>query len=78
MIRIGDLYLGQEDRASPTTLAAGSAPGESGVFVLSLRYLDGVHAAGTSRKHVDCFHMSPPVRFEFHMAGRGFELEMST
>jgi hypothetical protein len=43
MMGIGELYLAQEDGGLPTTLAAGSAPGESGVSVLSLRFRGDVH-----------------------------------
>jgi hypothetical protein len=34
MMEIGELRMAQEDSGQPTTLAAGSAPGESGVTVL--------------------------------------------
>ena len=38
MLETSKLYLAQEDGGLATTLAAGSAPGESGVSVLSVRF----------------------------------------
>src|SRR3954463_11007698 len=61
--------LAQGNGGIPTTLAAGSAPGESGVRVLSQRFEGGVHASGTPRQHHICFQMSP-LRIERRMAGR--------
>ena len=65
---IGGLSLAQEDGGSPTTLAAGSAPGESGVSVLSLRFRGGVHFSATPQQHLIWF--VSPVRIECRMAGR--------
>jgi AraC family transcriptional regulator len=61
--------LAQRDGGLPTTLATGSAPGESGVRVLSQRFEGGLHASGTPRQHHVCFQMSP-LRIERRMAGR--------
>ena len=35
--------MAQQDGGAPTTLAAGSAPGESGVSVLTVRFDGGMH-----------------------------------
>ena len=43
----GELYLAQEDGGLPTTLAAGSARGESGVSVHSMRFRGGAHFSAT-------------------------------
>lgn len=64
------LYLAQEDGGLPTTLAGGSAPGESGVSVLSVRFHGGAHLSATLRQHLVCFQMSQQLAFECRMAGR--------
>ena len=43
MVEIGKVRMAQQDGGPPTTLAAGSAPGESGVSVLSVRFDGGMH-----------------------------------
>jgi AraC family transcriptional regulator len=71
MMEIGALSLAQEDGNVPTTLAAGSAPGESGVSVLNVRFQDGMHLAATLRAHLICFQrMDGRPRFECRMADR--------
>jgi AraC family transcriptional regulator len=65
----GNLYMAQGDGGPPTTLAAGSAPGESGVSVVRARFRGGVHFSATLRQHLICFHMTP-LRIECRMAGR--------
>ena len=73
MTGIGELYLVQEDGGPPTTLSAGSAPGESGVSIFSLRFRGGVHFSATTRQHLIWF-VSPmrlsPVRLDCLIAGR--------
>ena len=76
MIGIGELYLVQEDGGLPTTLAAGSAPGESGVSVFSLRFRGGAHFSATPRQHLVWFHMSSQVRFECRIADRALGHEV--
>ena len=49
MLETSKLYLAQEDGGLATTLAAGSAPGESGVSVLSVRF----HRARISARRCD-------------------------
>jgi AraC family transcriptional regulator len=68
---IGELCLAQEDGDLPTTLAVGSAAGESGVCVLNVRFRGGFHLTATLRRHLICFQtMSPQLRFECRMADR--------
>jgi AraC family transcriptional regulator len=50
--------LHQRGGGVPTTLAAGRAPGESGVRVLSQRFEGGLYAAGTPKDHHICFQTS--------------------
>ena len=69
MMDIGALRMAQQDGGAPTTLAAGSAPGESGVSVLNFRFDGGMHLLATPRCHCICFEMSQ-VRVEKRMAGR--------
>ena len=52
---IGDVSSAQEDGAPPAILAAGSAPGESGVSVVSMRFARGAHFVGTLRQHMISF-----------------------
>ena len=68
MIESGACYLAQEDGGLPTTLAAGSAPGESGVSVLNLRFQDGFHFSATPQQHLIWF--GSPVRVDCRIAGR--------
>jgi AraC family transcriptional regulator len=76
VIGIGEQYLTQEDGGSPATLAGGSAPGESGVSVLSLRFHGGAHFGATVRKHLVWFHMSRRARFDCRIAGRALRHEV--
>ena len=48
MVDIGRVRMAQQDGGPPTTLAAGSAPGESGVSVLSVRFDGGMHLLAVS------------------------------
>jgi AraC family transcriptional regulator len=68
MIESGAFYLAQEDGGLPTTLASGSAPGESGVSVLNLRFQDGFHFSATPQQHLIWF--GSPVRVDCRIAGR--------
>src|ERR1700726_3083202 len=54
MLETSKLYLAQEDGGLATTLAAGSAPGESGVSVLSVRFHRGAHLCAALRRHLIC------------------------
>jgi len=68
MIGVAGFNLTQGDGCLPTTLAVGSAPGESGVSVLSLRFRDGAHFSATTQQHLVWF--VSPVRVDCRMAGR--------
>ena len=50
MMDIGAVRMAQQDGGAPTTLAAGSAPGESGVSVLNFRIDGGMHLLATFRR----------------------------
>jgi AraC family transcriptional regulator len=64
-------YLTQRDGGPPTTLAAGSAPGESGVSILNVRFQGATHIGGTPGQHLVGFMMLPEVHsFECRLAGR--------
>jgi len=56
---IAELRLAQADGGLPTVVAAGSAPGESGVFVFSPRFHGGAHVSATPRLHHICFLLTP-------------------
>jgi AraC family transcriptional regulator len=65
-----EMILAQRDGGPPTTLAAGSAPGESGVSVLSMRFRGGAHFSATTRQHLVWFHSSMQTAFHCRIAGR--------
>ena len=62
---IGEISSAQEDGAPPIILAAGAAPGESGVSVVSMRYARGAHFAATFRQHVISFVSAGPINCRF-------------
>src|SRR5215470_12343735 len=64
-----ELALVQEDGNLPTTLVAGSAPGESGVSIRFARFRDGLHLSGTVQQHFICFQLSQ-ARFDCRIGGR--------
>ena len=68
MLTAGELRLAQEDGGPPTTLAAGSAPGESGVSVLGVRFRGGAHIDVKAGRHLVSFVSR--VHIECRMAGR--------
>jgi AraC family transcriptional regulator len=65
---ISGYYMVQQDGRFPTILAGGSAPGESGVSVLSLRFLSGMHFKATTQQHLVWFQS--PMQIECRMADR--------
>src|SRR5262245_60222982 len=77
IIGTDELYLVQQDGSLPTTLAAGSAPGESGVSVLRTRFRDGVHFSARPRQHLIWFQLSK-MRIECRRAGRKLTQEVLT
>ena len=74
MAGIGNLCLAQQDGGLPTTSAAGSAPGESGVSVFSLRFRGGMHFSATTQQHLIWF--ASPVRIDCRIAGRTLRHEV--
>jgi AraC family transcriptional regulator len=66
---MGEVDVAQANGDPPTTLVAGSAPGERGVAVFSHRYYGGMYYRATPRQHTLCFQMSR-VRVERRMAGQ--------
>lgn len=70
MVEVDTAHLAQQDGNGPSKLAAGSAPGESGVSVLGLlRFEGGMHVIATPRCHCVCFQISPG-RSEKRIGGR--------
>src|SRR5262245_61072604 len=67
---IGEFSLAQEDGGVPTTFAAGSAPGESGVSVFSMRFRGSAHISAKPRQHLIWFRMSAQVPAYSRVAGR--------
>ena len=63
-----EIRLAQPDGGFPTVVAAGSAPGESGLSVLRLQARGGAQFSTILQQHLVCF-MSP-VRISCRMAGR--------
>jgi AraC family transcriptional regulator len=67
---ISEVRLAQIDGGPPAVLGAGSAPGESGVFVLNARFQGGMHFSATPRRHHIFFQASEQTRFECRIADR--------
>jgi AraC family transcriptional regulator len=67
-----ELCFAQGDGGLPTTSGAGSAPGESGVFVLSARFQGGMHFSAKPRRHLHhiFFQVSKQTHFECRIADR--------
>jgi AraC family transcriptional regulator len=74
MIESGEVQLAQKDGNQPTILAAGSAPGESGISVIHALFRESMHVSTTSRQHFVSFKMSPYTRVRARCAGRMFPL----
>src|SRR5262245_35167055 len=64
-----ELSLAQEDGGLPAAVG-GSAPGETGVSIASLRFEGSAHVSGVPRQHLVWFNLSPPDRFDCRIAGR--------
>ena len=67
---ISEIRVAQEDGGPPTMLGAGSAPGESGVFVLNARFQGGMHFSAKPRKHHIFFQVSEQAHFECRISHR--------
>jgi AraC family transcriptional regulator len=65
---LGEFGAAQANGDPPTTLVAGSAPGESGVAVFCHRFDGGMHFRNTPPQHFICF--ASQIRVELRMAGQ--------
>src|SRR6516162_3663365 len=65
-----ELCFAQEDGGLPTTVGVGSAPGESGVFVLNALFQGGMHCSAKPRSHHIFFQVSEQAHFECRIADR--------
>jgi AraC family transcriptional regulator len=72
---ISELRLAQADGGLPTVVAAGSAPGESGVFVFSPRFHGGAHVSATPRLHHICFLLTPCAHVYSRIADQALSYE---
>jgi hypothetical protein len=70
---IGDISAIQADGAAPSVLAAGGAPGESGVRVAKLKYNGAAHFAAALHQHVITFVSQGPTHCR--VAGKAFSHE---
>jgi AraC family transcriptional regulator len=61
---VSELCLTQGGGSLRTAVAAGSEPGESGVFVFAARFQGGAHASATPRRHHIWVHLSPQTRYD--------------
>jgi AraC family transcriptional regulator len=73
-----ELCFAQGDGGLPTTLGAGSAPGESGVFVLNARFQGGMHFSAKPRRHHIFFQVSDQAHFECRIADRALSHDPPT
>jgi len=78
MSGIGRFNLAQADGGAPTTLAAGSAPGESGVSILSCRFEGGAYFSATPQQHLFWFNLSPQAKYACRIADRELRHEPVT
>jgi hypothetical protein len=65
---VSELCLAQGDGGLPTAVAFGTAPGESGIFLLRAQFQGGMHVSATPRRHHVCFQLTPLSRFDSHIA----------
>ncbi len=65
-------YSVRDDGNLPSLLSASSAPGESGVAVLRLRFPGGSRYAATLRRHFVRFQMQPQVRLDCDPESQAF------
>jgi AraC family transcriptional regulator len=72
---ISELRLAQADGGLPTVVAAGSAPGESGVFVFSPRFHGAAHVSATPRLHHICFLLTPCAHVYSRIADQALSYE---
>lgn len=73
-----DLHLTQGDGGLPTTLVAGSAPGESGVSVFKGRFRGSAHFSATPRQHLFWFPLSSRVQYHCRIGDHTLQHEPTT
>ena len=73
-----DLHLTQGDGGLPTTLVAGSAPGESGVSVFKGRFRGSAHFSATPRQHLVWFPLSSRVQYHCRIGDQTLKHEPTT
>jgi AraC family transcriptional regulator len=61
LIDVGDVSSAQGDGTPPAVLVAGSAPGDSGVSIMTLNYQGSTHFTAALRKHVITFMSPGPI-----------------
>jgi hypothetical protein len=66
---ISQFRLAQADGGLPTMIAAGSAPGESGVFVFRARFDGGLHVSAIPRLHYVGLSLTPCAHLDCRIAG---------
>jgi len=74
---ISQFRLAQADGGWPTVVAAGSAPGESGVFVSRARFHGGWHVSATPRLHYVCFRLTSSAHVDSRIAGQVLSYKQS-
>jgi AraC family transcriptional regulator len=72
---ISEVSMTHDDGGSPIMLGAGSAPGESGVFVVCTSCKGGMHVSATARRHHVFFNLSDQSHFECRIADRSLSHE---
>ena len=75
---VSEVSIAQEDGGLPATLGAGTAPGESGIFVLNARFRGGMHLSAKPQRHHIFFHVSERAHFECRIADRRLSHEPRT
>jgi AraC family transcriptional regulator len=70
---IGKVIHAQKNGDAPTTLAYGSAPGESGLFVVNVHYQGSAHFIGSLKQHMISF--VSPARMHCRLAGQSLTHE---
>jgi AraC family transcriptional regulator len=75
LMEIPEVCMAQEDGGLPTVRGAGSAPGESGVSVISASWEGGMHVSATPQRHHVFFNLSDQLRFECRIGDRSLSHE---
>lgn len=73
-----EVQMAQADGGLPTAVAAGSAPGESGVFVFRSRFAGSGCINAKPRLHHLCFHLNPIAHVDARIADRALSFEAAS